>query len=61
MFLYFRALLSLLLDLLLENLDVVCQSGDGGLKSLVNGLVSKASQFLNVLRGCKRGRKEVGE
>lgn len=33
-FLYFRALLSLLLDLLLKDLDVVCQSGDGGLKSV---------------------------
>lgn len=36
----FQALFSLLLDLLLEDLDVVCQAGDGGLESLVYGLVS---------------------
>lgn len=36
----FQALFSLLLDLLLEDLDVVCQAGDGGLESLVDDLVS---------------------
>lgn len=33
----FRALFPLLLDLLLEDLDVVCQAGDGGLEGLFNG------------------------
>jgi hypothetical protein len=39
----FRALFSLLLDLLFQDLDVVCEAGDGGLESLVDEFVSYCS------------------